>query len=230
MLIDNLVILYWKNYKGVVPMHAQTHKLISQNLYEFVSENYDIELNKKMLDWGSVAPDILPKYKLYRHYYDNSIDYIIYKIAKIIFLNRFLDFTNGSYINLKVFSRDLGIISHYLSDFTCRAHADRWEFPKSLVKHVKYEIDLNDNSKSHEFSHIDIEFEPFESGAASSLEELVIIKKNIEKVVNSYLEEEPNFQTDLDYALALNKAVYQFIIESILAYNYKESTDLAFGY
>lgn len=211
-------------------MHAQTHKLISQNLYEFVSDNYDIELNKKMLDWGSIAPDILPKYKLYRHYYDNSIDYIIYKIAKIIFLNRFLDFTTGSYINLKAFSRDLGIISHYLADFTCRAHADRWEFPKSLVKHVKYEIELNEYSKSHEFSNIDIEFEAFESGAGSSLEELVTIKKNIEKVVLDYLEKEPSFQTDLDYALGLNKAVYEFIIESILNYSYKNEANLAYSY
>lgn len=212
--------------KEVDEIHAQTHTLISEKLYEYINENYGIELNQKMLNWGSIAPDILPKYKLYRHYYDNSIDYIIMRIAKIIFINRFLDFNNASFINLKIFSRDLGIISHYLSDFTCRAHADRWEFPKSLVKHLKYEIDLNEYAKIHEFKDVSLNLTLNLPEANNIFKELSNIKANIEKVVLKYLSLETNFSNDLDFALALNKGVFEFIIESIE--EYKVSSNYAY--
>lgn len=170
------------------------------------------------LTWGSIAPDILPKYRLYRHYYDNSIDYIILRIAKVIFINRFLDFNKEDAPSLKIFSRDLGIISHYLADFTCRAHADRWELPKTLVKHVRYELDLNEYSKSHEFSKIPYDYKNMTKDANTIFQELPKIKLFIEQVVYDYLNDEKSFAKDLDYALSLNKLVFEFIVESILEY------------
>lgn len=208
-------------------IHTQTHKLISNHLYEHIKDNYDIELNYDRLTWGSIAPDILPKYKLYRHYYDNSIDYIILRIAKLIFVHRFLDFTNCNYVALKVFSRDIGIISHYLADFTCRAHADRWEMPKSLVKHMKYEIDLNEFAKTHEFKSDAVSLKSVEIDDENLFDVLPKIKAYIENVINEYLEEE-SFERDLDYALALNKAVFEYIIETILEYN--EQGSFAYSY
>lgn len=208
-------------------IQTQTHKLVSTELYEHVKEKYDIELNYDKLIWGSIAPDILPKYKLYRHYYDNSIDYIVLKIAKIIFLNRFLDFNNCNYLSIKLFSRELGIISHYLSDFTCRAHADRWEMPKSLVKHVKYEKDLNDYAKDHEFTDNVIKAGSLEIDYDNIFVEIPKIKNFISQVIDEYLEEK-SYGRDLDYALNLNKVVFEYVIESILAYNTEGS--LAYSY
>ncbi len=208
-------------------IHTQTHKLISNHLYEHIKDNYGIELNYDRLTWGSIAPDILPKYKLYRHYYDNSIDYIILRIAKLIFVNRFLDFTNCNYVALKIFSRDIGIISHYLADFTCKAHADRWEMPKSLVKHLKYEVELNEYSKTHEFSNNVISCESLEIDDENLFHTLPKIKSYIEDVIEEYLEDE-SFGRDLDYALALNKAIFEYIIESINEYN--EQGVFAFSY
>ncbi len=211
----------------MLTIQTQTHKLISNHLYEHIKDSYGIELNYDRLTWGSIAPDILPKYKLYRHYYDNSIDYIILRIAKLIFVHRFLDFTNCNYVALKIFSRDIGIISHYLADFTCRAHADRWEMPKSLVKHLKYEMELNEFSKTHEFKDNVISCEPLEIDDENLFYALPKIKSYIENVIQEYLQDE-SFERDLDYALALNKAVFEYIIESIIEYN--EQGSLAFSY
>lgn len=196
-------------------IHTQTHKLISNYLYNHIKDNYDIELNYEKLTWGSIAPDILPKYKLYRHYYDNSIDYIILKIAKVIFLNRFLDLKKPNYLALKMFSRDIGIISHYLSDFTCLAHADRWELPKSLVKHIRYEKELNEYSKTHVFKSLDLNLPQIEIDNGDIFKQIPKIKLFIERVVYEYLQGQ-SFERDLDFALYLNKAVFEFIIEAIL--------------
>ncbi len=196
---------------------TETHKLIGTKVYEHINNSYGIELNYDKLVWGSIAPDILPKYKLYRHYYENSIDYIILRIAKLIIINRFLDFTNCNYIDLKSFSRDIGIISHYLSDFTCLAHADRWTFLKSLIKHVKYENELNEYSKNHVFEMGVIKTEDIEIDE-NLFNMLPKIKHYIESVVNEYLEDE-SFDRDLNYALNINFKIFEFIIESILVYN-----------
>ncbi len=196
-------------------IHTQTHKLISNHLFNHIKDNYDIELNYEKLTWGSIAPDILPKYKLYRHYYDNSIDYIILKIAKVIFLNRFLDLKKPNYLALKMFSRDIGIISHYLSDFTCLAHADRWELPKSLVKHIRYEKELNEYSKTHVFKSLDLNLPQIEIDNGDIFKQIPKIKLFIERVVYEYLQGQ-SFERDLDFALYLNKAVFEFIIEAIL--------------
>lgn len=201
----------------MLEIHTQTHKLISNHLYEHIQDNYDIELNYEKLTWGSIAPDILPKYKLYRHYYDNSIDYIILRIAKLIFVNRFIDLRNTNYLTLKMFSRDIGIISHYLSDFTCLAHADRWEMPKSLVKHVKYEKELNEYSKTHEFKEPKCNPITLDIDTSQIFKQLPKIKLFIESVIYEYLQDR-SFGRDLDFALHLNKVVFEFVIESIQDY------------
>lgn len=200
--------------------------MISGALYEHILENYNVELNYKQLMWGSIAPDLLPKYKLYRHYYENSIDYIILRIAKLIFVNRFLDFNSCDFSNIRIFSKDIGIISHYLSDFTCLAHSDRWVFPKSLVKHVKYEKELDNISKTHEFNPDIIKADDLEIGDVNLFETLPKIKSYIAKVIEEYRQEK-SMERDLDYAMSLNFKIMEYAIESILVYSSQTQVQFA---
>lgn len=191
-------------------------------MYEHVKENYDVELNYNKLMWGSIAPDIMPRYKLKRHYFEDSFDYIVFKIAKVIFLNRFLDFNKCDYRSLKLFSRDIGIISHYLADFTCIAHAEEWSMPKYMVKHLKYEKELNEYSKKHNFNKNIINIDPLQIDDSNIFSNLSEIKEYVRAVLTEYMNQQ-SMARDLDYALSLNIVVFEFIIESILVHN----TDLA---
>ncbi len=209
-------------------IHANTHKIISNHLCDHIFESYGIELNREKMIWGSIAPDILPKYKLYRHYYENSIDYIVLRIVKLIVLNRFLDFHGGSYVNLKLFSRDIGIISHYLADFTTLAHADRWEFPKSLIKHVKYEIELKEFAKNYEIEANKIPPNTIDIDLSDNLVTMIKkVKAFISDTIEEYLEDR-GYDRDINYALMLNTAVMEYIIESILSYKEAGNTVPAF--
>ena len=62
-------------------MFGDTHKIIATNIHENIEDIYDIELNKDSLLWGSVAPDILPQYRLHRHYEKESLNYIVNEIV-----------------------------------------------------------------------------------------------------------------------------------------------------
>lgn len=169
--------------------------------------------------WGSVSPDVLPQYKIKRHYYQDSIDFVILKIAKLIFLNRFLDFRKCDYAALKLFSTDIGVISHYLSDYACIAHAENWAMPKNLVKHLNYEKELNDLAKTYDFKNTINLDRPEIKASTNELSTVPVIKTYVSESIGKYLEnqrQEFQMNKDLDYALALNIGIFEYIIETIL--------------
>lgn len=198
----------------------ESHKIVSTNLYDHIKNNYGIDLNYNRLMWGCVSPDFLPQYKIKRHYYEESIDFLILKISKLIFLNRFLDFKKGDYAALKLFSTDIGVISHYLTDYNCIAHAENWVMPKNLIKHLNYEKDLNDYAKTHKFDRKIYLSSPQNINASNELTIMAGLKDFISENLSTYLEEQSkdfNMGTDLDYALAMNIAIFDFVLETILS-------------
>lgn len=109
-------------------MLTGTHIKIANYIYNIFKQQYGICLNKKNLIYGSIKPDFA-KNKV-PHYIDQSIDYIDDEIEALI-----KDF---NIISKKVFSRRLGMIMHYISDYFCRAHNTNY-YRKNLMAHLKYE-------------------------------------------------------------------------------------------
>lgn len=198
---------------------ADTHKIIASNIYDNVYNIYGLKLDKEKLLWGSIAPDILPQFKLIRHYQDESLNYVSKEIIKIIYISRYLEFNKLlDPLAMKLLSKKIGIISHYLSDYVCLPHAKRWTFADSMIKHIKYESSLNEYAAKHDFKKnvitvddIDIFDEKF-----SSLQ--LRIKNYIENVVNEYTMK-TSFKNDLNFALSLNSKITYFIIDTIQAYS-----------
>lgn len=109
-------------------MLTMTHIKLANYIYYIFKQQYGIRLNKKNLIYGSIKPDFM-KNKV-PHYIDKSIDYIDKEIESLI--------DDSNKISIKVFSRRLGMIMHYISDYFCRAHNTEY-YRKNLVAHLKYE-------------------------------------------------------------------------------------------
>lgn len=206
--------------REVFKIFAESHKIIASKIYDNVVNIYGLKLDKDKLLWWSVAPDILPQYKLIRHYQDESINYISKEIIKIIFISRYLEFNKIlDPIAIKVLSKKIGIISHYLSDYVCLPHAKRWTFSDSMMKHIKYESGLNEYAVNHDFRknviNVD-EIDIFDS-EFSTLKGR--IKDFIDKVVVEYSSSKTSFKTDLNFALSLNLKMTYFILDTIQAYS-----------
>ncbi|WP_330597086.1 zinc dependent phospholipase C family protein [Wansuia hejianensis] len=195
---------------------------MATNIYDSVYHKYGLKLHKKKLLWGSIAPDILPKYRFIRHYKDESIDYIAKEIIKIIYISRYIEFNNIlDPIAIKILSKKIGIISHYLADYVCLPHANRWTFTKStnsMVNHIKYESDLNEFAKTFSFnkniidtSNIDI----YDSKITGLKDK---ITKYINDVVDEYLLIN-SLERDLNFASALNIKITYFILYTIETYS-----------
>ncbi|NMB08521.1 MAG: zinc dependent phospholipase C family protein [Tissierellia bacterium] len=214
----------------MVKIFADTHKIIATNMYENIYHIYNIELNKDSLLWGSVLPDILPNYKLHRHYKRESLGFIVNEIVKLIFISRYLEFDSKTDpIKIKLLSKKLGIISHYLSDFVCKPHAERWTFTTNMFKHIDYESKLNDYAPEHNFKKNIINIDDIDIYQNRIIKLRPIIKDYIENVVKEYSNKE-GFDYDLDYALSLSLKVSYFVIDTINAYSEKATRDLAFEF
>lgn len=197
---------------------ADTHKIIASNIYENIYDIHGIKLDKNKLLWGSVAPDILPQFKFHRHYKKESLNYVVNEIIKVIFISRYIEFNlNIDPIVMKMLSKRIGIISHYLSDFVCLPHAERWTFTNSMFKHINYESKLNEYSPTHDFKKNIITVDDMDIFQDRVIKLRPIIKKYIEEVIEEY-SLKTGFKYDLDFALSLNLKVCHFIIDAVNAY------------
>lgn len=206
---------------------ADTHKIIASNIHENIYEIYDLKLDKDKLLWGSIAPDVLPQYRLIRHYKDESISFIVKEIMKVILGSSFLH--SNKYLDpiaIKIFSKKIGIISHYLSDYVCLPHANRWTFIGSMRKHLKYESSLDDYVRSHDFKKNVISVNDLDIRDGGIIYLKNTIKDYIENVIEEYLQN-ISFQNDLDFSLSLNLKVTYFILDTIEAYSEDIHRELA---
>ncbi|RVU55286.1 zinc dependent phospholipase C family protein [Anaerosphaera multitolerans] len=198
---------------------TETHKIIAREIHKKIVLEYNVDLDIDKLQWGSIAPDILPYYKLKRHYKDESIDFISKEIVNLIFLGRYSNLNNKKSFFVKQLSKKMGIISHYLCDYTCYPHAYRVTFMDDMKSHIKYESDLNEYAPSHKFEDKNLNIENLNLYGDDSKKLADIVKEYINYVVEKYMEDEKSFSSDLDYALKLSSNVALFIIEMILYYS-----------
>lgn len=208
----------------------ETHRIIGKNIHQNILDIYGIELDEKKLLWGAISPDILPKYRFYRHYKKESLDFVANEIVKLIFICRLCDF-NGIIdpLILKVLSYKLGVVSHYLSDFVCLPHAERWTFRTNMMKHINYEAKLNEYAIYHDFKKNVITVSEIDIFKERVIKLKVIIKQFIEEVIKEY-SQNPGFANDLNYALSLSLRIAYLIIDTAKAYNQEAYRYFAFEF
>lgn len=211
----------------MLKIFADTHKIIASNIYENIYEIYDLKLDKDKLLWGSIAPDYLPQYRLIRHYQDESISFITKEIMKIIFVSRFIDFNKYlDPIAIKLLSKKIGIVSHYLSDYVCLPHAKRWTFNGSMRKHIRYESSLDDYAKHHDFRKNVINVDDINILDCQIATLRNRVKEYIEEVVEEY-SQKTSFKNDLNFSLSLNLKITYFILDTISSYSEEIHSEFA---
>ena len=133
-------------------MILNTHLTISNALIENLDSSKSFFISEKNFIYGNIKPDMTSKYVLHKHYLKESFDMIIGKIKSLCKLS--LVFIE-KYFSISKFSQELGVICHFLCDFFCVPHSQRWEFSHSFKKHVIYEKDLQSIAKDTNFKTLE---------------------------------------------------------------------------
>ncbi|MFR5265615.1 zinc dependent phospholipase C family protein [Clostridium sp.] len=126
-------------------MLVNTHILLAQHIYENLELDEKRIINYNSFVYGNIKPDMVSTYKLKKHYMDESLEMVLKKIKN---LSTLTENDINKWISISKFSQEIGVICHFLCDFFCIPHSERWEFKHSMNKHVKYEKDLAVAAKS----------------------------------------------------------------------------------
>lgn len=186
----------------------KTHIILSKSLLGNIDENKQFFLNDRSFVYGNVKPDILSKYKLKKHYLDESYEMVRSKID--YFSSMDLD-TLEKYYTKNEFSQEMGVICHFLADFFCVAHSERWEFKHSLKIHVQYENGLTKVAKDYNLKNDRRQY-------VDDLDEF-FAKLYREYKANGNFEE-----NDLKYAAYMCNTVTNYVLERILDNTIKSHT------
>jgi len=192
-------------------MIVDTHLLISQIIYKYLSTQVNFKLNRVYFALGNIKPDFINEDIKRSHTLDESL-YNVNKYSKELM---------DSNISNKEFSRSLGVICHFLCDYYCIYHREGND-KKGVFEHTFYELIL----------HVKLltlllrgklkltNYEMFEDNVAS-----IVLK----------VEEEYNLETkslarDINYALFAAFQVSSLIVCSNQLYFEKKESNISEEY
>ncbi|SFU77556.1 Zinc dependent phospholipase C [Clostridium sp. DSM 8431] len=188
-------------------MLMNTHKILADNILKRASKENEYLIDRKKFMWGNIKPDYVSKYKLKKHYYNESIDMIL---CKIKFLSSLSENEVLYVYGKKKFSAELGVVCHFLCDYFCLAHNRRWRFKDNFKRHVSYEKRLAKYAKDFNFK-----------SSVCSFLEINNIKKFIDDNIKSY-EENIELRNDLDYASFVCSSIVGAVLSQIEKNNLQE--------
>lgn len=190
-------------------MILNTHLVISNALIKNLDSNKSFFISEKNFIYGNIKPDITSKYVLHKHYLKESFDMIIEKIKSLCRLS--LDFIE-KHFSISKFSQELGVICHFLCDFFCVPHSQRWEFSHSFKKHVIYEKDLQSLAKDTNFSILERDCITH-----------IGVEEFFNKLYKEYIKKE-DFENDLFFSTYMCNSVVNYILDCILENTIKSYT------
>lgn len=190
-------------------MLPQTHKIISEHVYNNVKDILSVDLNKLSLIYGSIKPDIAYNLVKLVHFKPQSFNFICNEINK---LSNYRFEPNREFI--KFFSNRIGIVTHFISDFFCVPHNNRITYENNFIDHIRYEHQLHQLFKSFN-SKVNVSKNYFNISNSNSDS----IKILVDALHLQYTERGESFINDLHSSIHVSSIVGLFIIYNALNNN-----------
>lgn len=113
-------------------MNIIVHLMFAVTLRQRVKRTMGIKLNLPGFLYGNILPDISKKYGAHAHYMKDALEHVIKTNDHIIKRHR------EEYLSNYQFAKEVGAINHYLSDFFCLPHTERYD--RGKIYHQYYEF------------------------------------------------------------------------------------------
>ena len=119
-------------------MFTQTHRLIGETIGMAIRNQYPDILDEKAFQYGCMIPDYNLRLAAIPHYKNKSFEFITGMIQKARSMPQTIK-------EKQRYSADLGIITHYISDYFCQAH--NYTEYDNCMNHLIYEGKLSKEFK-----------------------------------------------------------------------------------
>lgn len=191
-------------------MLPQSHIVIATHLYESIKTKFGVELDKKSLVYGSIKPDIPLHLAGLKHFKPQSFNHIcdeIYQLSQLSLVN------NKEHI--KLISKQIGIVTHYVADYFCVPHNDRRTYKNHFLNHIQYENNLHKLYTSNQEKTITANND-FNIDNRTSYN----IKSLLDNLHSIYSLKEESFINDFKSSIEATSLVASYIIHHTTSHNY----------
>ena len=189
-------------------MIVDTHLLISQILYKYLSKQMNFKLDRLAFAGGNIKPDFSNKEINRGHTAYQSL-YTVNKYSKELM---------NQNISIKEFSRSLGVICHFACDYFCIYHRDGND-KKGVLEHLLYEVALH------------IKLLSILATGKVNLNNYEVDEINLEDVVlelqKKYYLEPKSLSRDITYALFATSQISKLIVFSSQLYPQQKETSVS---
>lgn len=164
-----------------------SHVTMGRYLYKYFTHTMGLELDKKTFVTWNVMPDIAPSLLKLSHFKKDIYDLVMERAQDLI--------ENEGNMTVEEYSKHLGILCHFMSDFFCYAHAEY--FDGSKIGHLKYEVKMQFYGyKRRDMLHaIDL------IANAAELDCQATLYEQINNLHDQYVKVAPSYGVDFVYSL-----------------------------
>lgn len=184
-------------------MLPQTHKIIADIIYEDVYKDHQIKLNKTQLIYGSIKPDIYSGFPKLKHFKPQSFSVICNDISALSSSQ-----TEDNRRAIIKLSQQIGVVTHYVSDYFCVPHNDRATYQHHIINHIQYETQLHRIYKESDLKKRKVATDQW------------LDFSNVEKVMNyldelhdAYSSRSESLLNDFNSSLQASRAVATMIVQ-----------------
>ena len=201
---------------------SATHAMYAKKICEHIQLMYGVKLKKYNLIYGSIKPDVSILFPKYPHYINDSLDSLCESVDMIIKSTH-----NQREVETRAFSRELGVVLHYMTDFFCMVHNDvNGKKHPTNYKHIAYEQSFQNKLKSFELDEVREKiansfYDELKRINNTSLKSYIVYKHNkyMKEIGKSYLYNSNNKKRNIDinYSLGMPMIIASYIIDTILS-------------
>lgn len=169
-------------------LNVFSHYTMGNHLYNYFTEKLGATLDRGTFIRWNIMPDIAPSLLKLSHFKKDIYDLVMARADDLT--------ANKDQMSIKEFSKQLGILCHFMSDFFCYAHAEY--FPGSKIGHLKYELQM----QFYSYRNTGI-FDAIELiSQAAEIEHGLALYEQINELHEHYRLQAPSYAVDFKYSFA----------------------------
>lgn len=168
-------------------MNCFSHISMGRYLYRYFRDHMDVRLQKRTFVLWNVMPDLAPSLLRLSHFKKDIYDLVMEKAQYLA--------QEGAKMSPREYSKQMGILCHFMADFFCYAHAEYFDGGK--IAHFRYEVvmQLFGYRKRSMLHAVDL------ISQAASVDQSLALYEQINALHAQYRDLQPSYGVDFIYSL-----------------------------
>ena len=168
-------------------LNVFSHITMGRYLYTYFTENLGVKLDKATFVHWNILPDLAPSLLKLSHFKKDIYDLVMERAQYLA--------NEGDTMSIREYSKQLGILCHFMSDFFCYAHAEY--FSGSKFTHLTYELQM----QFYGYRRRDMLHAVNLIANAAEIDHSLALYEQINLLHEEYCQQAPSYGVDFVYSL-----------------------------